>query len=185
MQGGDNAYVNPSGTYTNFAQGGLKSTGSPMDVALEGKGFFEIGTPEGVRWTRNGSLQIDNNGRLVTKEGYPVLREGNGDPAQRAITLSGRNVTISQSGEVFDGGNNLGKLAVMEFQNPDDLQKVGNSNYTLKANASSVPVASRDSRIHQGYVETSNVNVVDDRHDLGQPRFRSHPTSHQGARPDG
>ncbi len=166
MQGGDLAYVNPAGTYTSFAQGGLKSTGSTMDIALEGKGFLEVATPEGVRWTRNGSLQLDNNGRLVTKDGYAVLREGNGDPAQRAIVLSGRNVTISQSGEIFDGGNNLGKLALVEFQNMDDLQKVGNSNYTLKTTATSIPVTAREMKVHQGYIETSNVNVVEEMTDM-------------------
>lgn len=162
MQGGDTSYVNPQGTFTSFEQGGMKSTGSAMDLAVEGKGFMEVGTPDGVRWTRNGALQLDNNGRLVTKEGYPVLREGQGDPAQRAIQLTGRNLTISQTGEVFDGGNSLGKLSLVEFQNADDLQKVGNSNYTLKANATSVPVAARDARFHQGYIETSNVNVVEE-----------------------
>jgi flagellar basal-body rod protein FlgF len=162
MQGGDTSYVNPAGTFTTFSQGGLKSTGSPLDVAVDGKGFLEVMTPDGVRWTRNGALQIDNGGRLVTKEGHQVLREGQNDPAQRGVTLSGRNVTISQSGEIFDGGNNLGKLAVVEFQNPDDLQKVGNSNYALKANATSVPVVARDARFHQGYIETSNVNVVEE-----------------------
>src|ERR1700722_13837892 len=69
MQGGDTAYVNPAVTYTNFEQGALKPTGSPLDLALEGKGFFEVLTPQGVRWTRNGALQIDASGRLVTKEG--------------------------------------------------------------------------------------------------------------------
>src|SRR5262245_24775503 len=66
MQGGDNAYVNPSGTYTNFAQGALRSTGSALDLAIEGRGFFEVLTPQGLRWTRGGGLQIDNSGRLVT-----------------------------------------------------------------------------------------------------------------------
>lgn len=166
MQGGDLSYVNPAGTYTNFAQGGLKSTGSPLDVAIDGKGFFEVATPEGVRWTRNGAFQIDNNGRLVTKEGYAVLREGGGDPAQRGVTLTSRNVTISQSGEIFDGGNNLGRLALVEMQNPDDLQKVGSSNYTLKNTATSIPVAAREAKLHQGYIETSNVNVVEEMTDM-------------------
>jgi flagellar basal-body rod protein FlgF len=92
MQGGDTAYVNPAGTYTNFEQGALKSTGSAMDMAIEGKGFFEVLTPQGVRWTRNGSLQIDGNGRLTTKEGFPVLRDGQNDPAQRTIQLGSRNM---------------------------------------------------------------------------------------------
>ncbi len=166
MQGGDNAYVNPSGTYTSFEQGSLKSTGSPMDLAIEGKGFLEVMTPQGVRFTRNGGMQVDNNGRLVTKEGHPILREGQNDPSQRMIQLNSRNVTISQAGDVYEGGNQLGRLSVVDFGNPDDLQKVGNSYYTLKATAYSTPAAAKEVRIHQGYVEGSNVNVVEEMTDM-------------------
>ncbi|MGZ3722492.1 MAG: flagellar basal-body rod protein FlgF [Bdellovibrionales bacterium] len=166
MQGGDNSYVNPAGTYTNFEQGGLRPTGSPLDLALEGKGFFEVGTPAGLRFTRNGSLQVDSNGQLVTKEGHPILKEGTGDPAQRAITVTSRNITISQKGEVFDGGNLLGKLAVVDFAKVDDLQKVGNSYYTLKGNAGSAPLPAQEGRVHQGYMEASNVNVVEEMTDM-------------------
>lgn len=166
MQGGDNAYVNSAGTYTSFLQGALKSTGSPLDVAIDGKGFLEVSTPEGVRWTRNGALQIDSNGRLVTKEGHPVLRQGQGDPAQRGITLNSRTVTIAQSGDIYDGGNMVGRLALVEFANPDELQKVGNSGYTLKSGATGQPIASLESRLHQGFLEASNVNVVEEMTDM-------------------
>lgn len=166
MNGGDNAYVNPAGTYTNFEQGGLKPTGSPLDVAIDGKGFFEVLTPQGVRWTRNGGFQIDNLGRLVTKEGNPVLKEGQGDPTQRTIQLGSRHMTVSQHGEIFDGGNLAGRLSVVDFVNPDDLQKVGNSYYTLKSNAGSVPLPSEDHKIQQGFLEGSNVNVVEEMTDM-------------------
>lgn len=166
MQGGDNAYVNPAGTFTNFEQGLLRSTGSAMDIAIEGKGFFEVATPEGVRWTRNGALQVDGNGVLTTKEGHAVLRAGQGDPAQRAIQVTGRNITISQAGEIFDGGNNVGKLALVEFGNADELQKQGSSLYALKANAVGGPVTAREAKIHQGFVEGSNVNVVEEMTDM-------------------
>jgi flagellar basal-body rod protein FlgG len=166
MQGGDNAYVNPAGTYTNFEQGALKSTGNPLDVALEGRGFFEVMTPEGVRWTRNGAFQIDGEGRLVSKEGWPVLKEGQNDPAQRIIQLTSRNATISQAGEIFDGGNALGRLAVVDFVNPDDLRKVGNSMYTTNGAQTAVPIATREARVQQGFVEGSNVNVVEEMTDM-------------------
>ena len=166
MQGGDNAYVNPSGTYTNFAQGTMRSTGNPLDMAIEGRGFFEVLTPQGVRWTRNGGMQVDNTGRLVTKDGFPILKEGQNDPAQRMIQLQSRNFTIAGSGEVFDSGNNVGKLAVSDFAILDDLQKVGNSLYTLKANAGSGPVAAQEMRVQQGFVEGSNVNVIEEMTDM-------------------
>lgn len=166
MQGGDTAYVNPSGTYTNFEQGNLRSTGSPLDMAIEGRGFFEILTPQGVRFTRAGSMQIDGNGRLVTKEGHPILKEGQNDPAQRVIQLTTPNLTIAQSGDIYDGGNNVGRIAVSDFAILDDLQKVGASQYALKANAGSAPVASREFRVQQGFIESSNVNVVEEMTDM-------------------
>lgn len=166
MQGGDTAYVNPAGTYTNFEQGALRSTGSPLDVAIEGKGFFEVSAPQGLRFTRSGSFQIDAAGRLVTKEGFPVLREGQGGPAQRIIQTSSRNLTISKGGEIFDGGNNIGKLAVSTFAVDDDLQKVGGSLYGLKGNAVSGPVPAPEAKLAQGFLEGSNVNVVEEMTDM-------------------
>ncbi len=166
MQGGDTAYVNPAGTYTNFEQGALRATGSTLDMAIEGKGFFEVATPQGLRFTRNGGFQIDASGRLVTKDGFPVLREGQGDPAQRVIQTASRNLTISKSGEIFDGGNNVGKIAVSQFAVDEDLQKTGGSMYALKGNAVSGPVPAREARLHQGYLEGSNVNVVEEMTDM-------------------
>lgn len=166
MQGGDTAYVNPSGTYTNFEQGTIRSTGSPLDLALEGRGFFEVLTPQGVRYTRSGALQIDGTGRLVTKEGFPILKEGQNDPTQRTIQLATPNLTIAQSGDIFDGGNNVGRIAVSDFAVLDDLQKVGNSQYELKANAGSGPVPAREFRVQQGFTEGSNVNVVEEMTDM-------------------
>ena len=166
MQGADNAYVNPAGTFTNFDQGNLKATGSPLDLALDGRGFFEVGTPAGVRYTRNGSAQIDAEGRLVTKEGYPFLSEGTGDPNSRAITVGNRALRVSELGEVFDGPSNVGKLSVVDFANRDELQKTGSSLYALKGNARSGPEPSTDIKIQQGFVELSNVNVVEEMTDM-------------------
>jgi flagellar basal-body rod protein FlgF len=166
MQGGDTAYVNPAGTYTSFEQGGLRSTGSSLDVAIEGKGFFEVATPQGLRFTRNGSFAIDSTGRLVTKEGNPVLREGQGDPAQRTIQISSRQISISNRGDIMDEGQIIGRLSMVDLANPDDLQKVGNSNYALKANATTSPVAAPEARVQQGFIESSNVNVVEEMTDM-------------------
>src|SRR4051812_3767067 len=115
MNGGDKSYVDSAGTYTSFQQGSLKSSGSNLDCAIEGKGFFEVLTPQGVRWTRNGSFQIDNSGKLATKDGFPVLKDGTGDPAARAITIGDRNVTITDRGDIYNGDNQIGRLAVVSF----------------------------------------------------------------------
>ena len=160
MNGGDRAYVDSSGTFADQSQGALKNTGGAMDIAIEGKGFLEVATAGGVRYTRNGALKMDGQGRLVTNEGLPVLREGNGDPNQRTINLSGKNITISYSGEIFDGDQNVGKLSVVEFADKSALKKQGSSLFSLKENYNQAPIPAQEYKLHQGFIELSNVNVV-------------------------
>lgn len=82
--GRDQSFVVVDGTYTNFRPGTLKVTQSPLDIAIDGPGFFEVGTPSGVRYTRQGSFKLAMDGRLVTPQGYPVLTSKSGGlaPAQ-------------------------------------------------------------------------------------------------------
>jgi flagellar basal-body rod protein FlgF len=168
MQGGDRAYVDARGTYSDFSQGALKNTGGPMDVAIEGKGFFEVNTPAGVRLTRNGSFKLDGDGKLVNNEGFALLKAGTGDPAQRGVQLSGQNVTISYSGEIYDGQTNLGKISVIDVENKDALEKQGGSLYSVKPNLEMGAHPSNDYKLHQGFLEMSNVNVVDEMTDMIQ-----------------
>lgn len=167
MQGGDKGYVNSSGTYSDFSQGALKNTGNTFDLAIEGDGFFEVYTPQGVRYTRNGSFKVDGEGRLVTNEGHLVLGEGAGaDPAQRAIRVTGRNVTVSYAGEIYDGQNLVGRLSMVKFDNKDALQKQGSSLYSLKGPYNITPLAANDVKVHQGFVEMSNINIVEEMTDM-------------------
>lgn len=166
MQGGDRGYVDSSGTFTNFEQGQLKPTGSTLDVALEGKGMLEVLTPQGPRLTRNGQFKIDSNGTLVTKEGFPVLREGTGDPNTRRMQVEGRNLTISNSGDIYDNGNQVGRLSVVEVANVDSLQKVGSSMYAIKSNYAQTLAPSPETQVKQGFIELSNVNIVDEMTDM-------------------
>jgi flagellar basal-body rod protein FlgG len=76
------------------------------------------------------------------------------------------NLTVTQRGEIFDGGNPIGRLAVVEFAKPDELQKVGNNVYALKANARLAPAPANETRVLQGYNEASNVNVVEEMTDM-------------------
>jgi flagellar basal-body rod protein FlgF len=73
LDGKDQSFVAVTGSYTNFKPGNLKVTQSPLDMAVDGPGFFEVSTPFGVRYTRQGSFKVATDGLLVTKEGYPVL----------------------------------------------------------------------------------------------------------------
>ena len=165
MRGGDNAYVSPAGSYTNFEQGGLRSTGNNLDMALDGQGFFEVMTPSGPRFTRNGAMQVDNDGKLVTREGFPILSPGEGDPQSRQINVGTRNFNVGEAGEITSNGQLLGRVSVVDFKNRDELQKVGNSLYALKGNAQGRAEPS-GAKIQQGFTETSNVNVVEEMTDM-------------------
>lgn len=167
MQGGDKSFVDTEGTFTDFTQGHLQATGSSTHMGIDGKGFFEVLTPSGVRWTRNGSFLRNANGQLSTKEGYPVLKEGQGDPAQRTITIAGTApLTVSQNGQLFDGGNAIGRLAIVDFEKPDVLDKLGNSLYKLKPNTQATPKAASNVVVQQGYLEGSNVNIIEEMTDM-------------------
>lgn len=176
MNGGDKGFVDSTGTYTNFEQGSLKSTGGKLDVALDGPGFFEISTPQGIRLSRAGNFTIDGNGQLVNKEGHVVLLENSEgvnlsadseNLDQRTVKFSGtQNVSISDAGEVFDGETKIGKLSVLNVTNPESLQKVGNNNYDFKPNMAPQVVAVQNPMMKQGFVEISNVNIITEMTDM-------------------
>lgn len=171
MQGGDKSFVDSAGTFTNFAQGSLKNTGNPLDLAIDGNGFFEIATPQGVKFTRLGSFKLDGNGQLVTKDGFPVLRaapEGT-DPATRVIRVGGQGaVTVTDAGDVYEGDNLLGKISLIDVPNKDSLSKIGGSLYDFKKNAQPEVVNVANPSLKQGFLEASNVNVVQEMTDMIQ-----------------
>ncbi len=171
MQGGDKSFVDTKGTFTDYSQGGLKRSGNPLDIAIDGKGFFEVATPGGVKLTRAGNFTLDGNGQLVTKDGFPVLSAGEAgaDPASRVIRFQGNQpVSISDNGEIFEGTESLGKISLVNVNNPDTLQKVGNSMYTFKANAVPDMTNVEKPSVKQGFVEASNVNIVQEMTDMIQ-----------------
>ena len=169
MNGGDKSFVDASGTYTNFEQGSLKHTGGKLDVAIDGAGFFEINTPSGVRLTRAGNFTVDGNGQLVTKDGHAVLLEGDSAAGadERTARFSGKApVYISDGGEVFDGEKNLGKLSMIQVTNPESLQKVGSNNYGFKSNMPAEMTTIKNPSLKQGFLEASNVNIVNEMTDM-------------------
>jgi flagellar basal-body rod protein FlgF len=174
LDGTQTAYVITEGSYTDFSQGRVKMTGNPLDVALEGKGFLEVLGPQGVRYTRHGSLKLSADGMLVTTEGFPVLSPGaqpapgQPPPAReelmaRAIridtTKPGGRLSITQDGKLFQEKEQVGQLAITEFVDSKLLQKEGSSLYRNDESAN-VSQDANGTRIEQGMLETSNVNSV-------------------------
>lgn len=172
MNGGDQSFVDVKGSFTDFTQGSLKNSGNPFDVAIDGDGFFEIATPQGIKFTRSGNFNIDGNGQLVTKQGYPVLRnaEAGVDPSERVIRLTpgAGHLTITDSGDLIQNDQPLGRLAVVTVTDKDSLQKTGDALYSFKANATPEVQNIQNPSLKQGYLEMSNVNVVKEMTDMIQ-----------------
>jgi flagellar basal-body rod protein FlgF len=158
--GGRVSYVRDRGVWHDMNAGQVQHTGNPLDVAIDGNGFFTVQTPGGPRYTRNGSLQINAAGQLVTSEGNPVL--GNGGPI--TFQPNDRQISISPDGTISARqGSSIadsvrGTLTVVTFANPQQLQKDGGS--TFKPPAGVTPQAATGAKIVQGALEKSNVRGV-------------------------
>lgn len=169
LQGGDQSFVDSKGTFTDFSQGSLKVTGNPLDMAIDGEGFFEIATPDGIKLTRSGNFTMDGNGRLVTKEGHFVLRNGGegANPEARAINLNGsQSLSVNDQGDIFQGTELVARVSVVDVANKDSLQKMGNSLYGFKPGQNAEILSKANPSLKSGFIETSNVNVVKEMTDM-------------------
>ena len=158
--------VRPVATSRIFSQGNLQQTTNNLDIAIKGNGFFQIQMPDGtVGYTRDGSFQVDANGQLVTNSGY-VVQPGITIPANaQSVTIAADGtVTASLPGQTAP--QNIGQLQIASFVNPAGLDPMG-SNLFAETAASGTPNSGSPQSnglgaLQQGYVETSNVNVVEE-----------------------
>lgn len=158
--------------YTDMNIGGFSKTENPLDLALSNKNaFFAIQTPNGIRYTRDGSFSLNNDGILVTKQGFPVLSsDGIDDGGIININLSSNNVEISKDGSIYvrelDSANignpePIGTIAVVNFTNAKYLQKVGNNLYELPQERLHERQNINNSNVlMSGFIEKSNINPV-------------------------
>lgn len=138
---------------TDFSEGAMQQTGRSLDAAIEGDAFFQIQTPNGVRYTRAGNLSLDSNGQLVTKNGDLVVGQ-NG-----AITVPNGEISIGTDGSIAVGGQNFDQLKLVRFDNPAAaLTKEGNALFA--ATGAEDPKENVNSRVVQGALESSNVNSL-------------------------
>ncbi|MFZ0243744.1 MAG: flagellar basal-body rod protein FlgF [Desulfobacterales bacterium] len=140
---------------TVFSQGGLRTTGSPLDMAIDGEAFFCIQTPDGVAYTRNGSFTRSAQGELTTHDGLAVL--GESGPIQ---IDDGRRVTIDETGNVSVDGTQVAKLRLVELDQPLLLQRRGGSLFAAREGAAIQETPSESARVIQGHLELSNVEAV-------------------------
>ncbi len=155
-----------SDTYGIFTQGNFTQTGNQLDVAIQGDGFFKVMLPDGsIAYTRSGQLRVDSEGRIVNSEGYPV------DPEiivpQDAVSIGigpDGTVTVLRQGSTYV--EEVGKIELARFVNPAGLRRIGNNLY-LQTDASGEPIIDYPGNqglgtLLQGYLESSNVNIVEE-----------------------
>jgi flagellar basal-body rod protein FlgG len=153
-------------TARNFSQGNLQQSSNPLDVAIRGNGFFEIQLPDGTSgYTRDGSFQVSSTGQLVTNNGYTV-QPGITIPAQAQSVTIGNDGTVSVvlPGQALP--STVGQLQLAGFVNPAGLEPKGQNIFGETA-ASGTPNVGTPGQnglgsVQQGFVETSNVNVVEE-----------------------
>ncbi len=151
-------------TSRQFSQGSLQQTENNLDVAIQGKGFFQITMPDGTTgYTRDGSFKLDSQGQIVTNNGY-LLQPGITVPENASNLTIGNDgtVTVTLPGQVQP--QNLGQIQLADFINPAGLDPKG-QNLFAETLASGAPLTSNPNEegfgmLSQGFVETSNVNVV-------------------------
>ena len=151
-------------TSRNFTQGSLQETKNNLDVAINGNGFFEVTMPDGtIGYTRDGSFQVDAQGRVVTSSGLPVANGITIPPGTTAVSISADGA-VSALLPGNPAPQPMGQLAMSSFINPAGLEPIGQNLFKESA-ASGQPQEGTPGTnglgvIKQGYLETSNVNVV-------------------------
>ena len=156
----------PVATTRIYKQGDFRQTGNPLDLVIEGKGFFQVRMPSGeTAYTRDGSFHINKEGSVVTADGDPM------EPAitipadaQEVVIASDGTVSVTQAGQT--ASQTIGTIQIANFQNSSGLNAVGR-NLLVATTASGDPVTGNPGetgrgRINQGFLEQSNVNVVEE-----------------------
>lgn len=153
-------------TQKNFTQGSVETTDNTLDLMIQGNGFFEIEMPDGTTaYTRNGQFTRNDEGTIVTAEGYPLLPGIDVPEDATGITISiDGQVSVQVAGQ--QEAQEIGQITVSNFINPSGLEPIGNNLY-LETSASGAPiqgVAGEDGlgTIRQGQLETSNVQVTEE-----------------------
>lgn len=138
---------------TNQQEGAIKNTGNQLDFAIAGNGFFKLQTPQGIRYSRAGNFQLNNEGQLVNPAGHLVL--GDGGP----IVITGNDVAVDASGRILVDGAENGRLDIAAFNALTDIEKEGANLFRLKEGAGE-EIPATDFTVKQGSLETANVSLV-------------------------
>ncbi len=160
----------PISTFRSFSEGNIEKTGNPLDLAIDGKGFFQVQMPDGsYAYTRDGSFKVNSEGYLVTNSGLKVYPEISMPEDVSAISISANGlVSVMVNGK--NEAEELGQLEMVTFMNPAGLEAKGGNLFSV-TEASGEPIyanAGEDGMglVQQGYLEKSNVDVAQEMIDL-------------------
>lgn len=148
----NNAFSHNQILTVDYTPGGMQKSGNPLDLSIQGGGFFVVETQSGEAYTRNGSFAINKDGELVTKSGDCVLGESG------KIVINGEDVQIGSGGAVEVDGERAGKLRIVNFKNRTSIVKIGRGLFEDHGNAGLME--EKDPKICSGYLELSNVKVI-------------------------
>ena len=137
----------------DLSQGGIRSTGRPLDLALRGKGFFAVETPAGRRYTRKGRMYLNADGELVDAGGHPFVS----DRGALSVPPDAKQVTVTRGGDVLADGQELGTLQVVTIPEPEKLVR---ESWCLLRNDGQQAEEATDCTVTQGALEKSNVNPL-------------------------
>lgn len=147
-----NAFGVLGGSSLDLGQGAVTPTGNPLDLAIEGDGFFAIQTKQGLRYTRDGQFERAQDGTLTTQAGEPVL-----DAAAQPIRVPAGEIVVGSDGAVSVNGAVAGKIAVMGFAEDTPLTAEGGNRYAAPAGTRAAPAPGA---VQQGALESSNQSVI-------------------------
>jgi flagellar basal-body rod protein FlgF len=152
-EGTELSFVQDVAVARDLQDGELKQTGNPLDMAISGRGYFVIQTPEGPRYSRNGHFRLNAGGQLVTQDGFAVL-----DAQSRPIQLDSQDqtITVSPDGTVALGAGSATRLQIVGFANEYNLRPVGSGLYETEEPTQAAPQAA----VLQGMLESSNVEPI-------------------------
>lgn len=153
LRGNEFAYVGVSGVHRDMGQGPVMQTKNPLDLMIDGDGFFNVHTTEGMRYTRSGSMTLNQDGVLSDPFGNPILGK------KGVVFLQGSDFQVNHLGEVYQNGKMVDQLEMTKFSDNSHLEKLGHNLYYY-GGPEGMAQEAVDARVQQGSLEGSNVNVI-------------------------
>ena len=146
-------------THTDFTQGPANLTDNPLDLALNGDGFFVLQSPDGPRYTRSGRFTLNGEGQIISPQGWPVLGQGDAPIQIPNVDSTSGGIFINATGQVISNGAVAGKIKIVDFTKPYALEKKGFSSFAPVDETVAITTP-ENTKIQQGFIEGSTVNAI-------------------------